>query len=63
MTWSGKTWYGPEQRENKSPANIRRAYAYLLSVPYQSMEDKQRIRHLETVAVAEAEILEGTRND
>lgn len=55
--WSGKRWYGAEQRENKSPENVRRAYAYLRSVPYQSTEDRARLAELEVIAVAEATIL------
>lgn len=61
--WSGKHWYGLEQRENKSPENIRRCYAYLRSIPYQSEEDLARLRQLEATAVAEVEILEGGRDD
>lgn len=55
--WHGKRWYGPDQHENKSPDNIRRAYAYLRSVPYQSAEDRERLNRLEVISIAEAMIL------
>lgn len=47
-------WEGPEQREDRSPENIQACYAFLRSVPYQSIADRDRLTRLETIAVAEA---------
>jgi hypothetical protein len=40
------SWQGPQQVEDKSPANVARAYDYLLRLPYQSAEDRERIEEL-----------------
>jgi hypothetical protein len=52
--WSGKHWYGPNQVEDRSGANVRACYRYLRSCPYQSTEDLERLQYEEHVAVAEA---------
>ncbi len=41
-----QVWVGREQVEDKSPANVARAYDYLLRLPYQSAEDRERIEEL-----------------
>lgn len=56
--WRGRWWYGPEQLENRSPENVRRAYAFLRSVPYQTAEDRERLARLEVIAVTEATVLD-----
>lgn len=53
--WFGSHWHGPEQVENKSTENVRRCYAYLRRVPYQTEEDRERLLALEVEAVLEAE--------
>ena len=52
--WSGPHWYGQQQHEDKSRENIARCYAFLLSVPYQSAEDKERLEQQRFVAMMKA---------
>lgn len=52
--WNGKHWYGQKQEEDRSPENVRACYRWLRNQPYQTQEDKDRLKELENVAVAEA---------
>jgi len=47
-------WEGPEQVEDKSPANVARAYDYLLKLPYQSTEDRERLVELRFIQMLKA---------
>lgn len=61
--WSGHgrsaRWYGPEQKGDRSPENIRRCYSFLRRLPYQSAEDHARLNELEAVEVAEVVMTDG----
>lgn len=61
--WEGRgrsaRWYGAEQKEDRSPENIRRCYSYLRRLPYQSAEDHARLNENEAVALAESLMADG----
>ena len=52
--WSGRHWYGNEQVEDRSRANVARCYNFLLSRPYLSAEDRERLELLKFVQVMKA---------
>jgi len=50
----GSRWEGPEQVEDKSRANVARCYDYLLKLPYQSTEDRERLVELRFIQMLKA---------
>lgn len=50
----GTFWQGPEQVEDKSRANVARAYDYLLKLPYQSTEDRERLEEQRFIQMLKA---------
>jgi hypothetical protein len=52
--WSGRHWYGREQVEDKSPENVRACYRFLLSLPYMTADDRDRLERLAFIQIAKA---------
>jgi hypothetical protein len=59
MNWSGHWGVGPEQVEDASPDNVRRCFRFLRAIPYQTAEDRARLRDLELILVTESTMIVG----
>lgn len=47
--WHGSRWYGPEQVEDRSRENVKRCFDFLLSRPYLSTTERERLEELRFV--------------
>lgn len=54
-------WSGPNQVEDRSPESVSRCYRFLLSVPYQTYEDRKRLDEQWRVDLAEAIVEESCK--